>query len=288
MIKRSKKFIKTTATALTLGAALSCPQCVQAAFTFTAAIEFGDINADGAIDAADEELITQHIQAATNAEIAQEHPGWTLRSYAAVAADANQDGLINSEDLEIIRDTIALKEKRVQVIDVDTNITKQYKRGTNFSLNAKAQGALTYKSSNANVVTVSAKGTVNIQGYGTAVITVTAKETALYKSAVKKVTVTVVPAKLTVKVAAKGSGTLKIDWKRDTTVDGYQIQCSTKKTFPGSNTMVGTVSKNATITSTLRNLSKGKTYYVRIRGFKRIDGIPVYGVWSAVKSAAVK
>lgn len=267
---------------------LSDPKEIQAAFTFTASIDFGDINADGDIDKADKELITQHIQASADKEVSYQHPGWILKSYAAMAADSNQDGIIDNKDLEYIVSIVDLKEKREQTIDVKTTITKEYKRGTNFSLGAKAYGKLTYKSSNANIVTVSSKGTVNIQGYGTAVITVNAAETAIYKSAAKKVTVNIVPAKLALNVTAGGSGTIKIAWKRDITVDGYQIQCSTQKTFPSSATLNGTVTKNSTVSSTLQGLSKGKRYYVRIRSFKRIKGIPVYGVWSTVRDVVVK
>lgn len=79
---------------------------------------------------------------------------------------------------------------------------------------------------------------------------------------------------------------LKVSWKKDSTVSGYQIQYSTYKNF-SSNKKLITVSKSNT-SKTIKTSQSGKTYYVRLRAYKTIDGKKVYGSWSKVKSVKVK
>ena len=68
--------------------------------------------------------------------------------------------------------------------------------------------------------------------------------------------------------------------------DGYQIQYSSSKSFKGAKTL--TVSGNKTTDKTIRYLVGGKTYYVRVRTFKKVGNIRYYSSWSSVKSAAAK
>ena len=46
--------------------------------------------------------------------------------------------------------------------------------------------------------------------------------------------------------------------------------------------------RTATIRRTLTGLKRGKTYYVRIRAWKKVGGTTYYSAWSGVKSAKVK
>jgi hypothetical protein len=48
-------------------------------------------------------------------------------------------------------------------------------------------------------------------------------------------------------------------------------------------TVKGTSAKSKVLT-----VKKGKTYYYKIRAYKLVDGVPVYGPWSAVKSYKLK
>lgn len=69
-------------------------------------------------------------------------------------------------------------------------------------------------------------------------------------------------------------------------IDGvkYQLQYSADKKFKKS-----VKKKTLTKTShTVKNLKKGKTYYVRVRAYKTVDGKTVYGNWSAVKKVKIK
>ncbi|MCD7882662.1 MAG: leucine-rich repeat protein [Lachnospiraceae bacterium] len=81
---------------------------------------------------------------------------------------------------------------------------------------------------------------------------------------------------------------LTVKWKKTTNVTGYQIQYSTSKSFTsGSNTKSLKV-KGATKTSeTLSGLTKGKTYYVRVRTYKTVNGTTYYSAWSEAKKIKV-
>ncbi|WP_395028222.1 fibronectin type III domain-containing protein, partial [Robinsoniella sp.] len=76
-------------------------------------------------------------------------------------------------------------------------------------------------------------------------------------------------------------------WKRDKKASGYQVQYSLSKKFAGSKTKVKTVSKNKTTRLELKKLKTRKTYYVRVRSYKKAGNSKVYGNWSKVKSVKV-
>jgi hypothetical protein len=80
---------------------------------------------------------------------------------------------------------------------------------------------------------------------------------------------------------------IKVTWKKDTQATGYQIQYSTSKSFASGNKTVN-ITKNSTVSKTVSGLTKGKTYYVRVRAYKTIDGKKVYGAYSAVKKIKCK
>ena len=44
-----------------------------------------------------------------------------------------------------------------------------------------------------------------------------------------------------------------------------------------------TVSGRSTVTKKVIDLSKGKTYYVKVRAYKTVNGVKVYGAYSAAK-----
>ena len=49
-----------------------------------------------------------------------------------------------------------------------------------------------------------------------------------------------------------------------------------------------TVKKAATLKATLKKLKAGKTYYVRIRTYKKVGKTTYWSAWSAAKTAKVK
>ncbi len=81
------------------------------------------------------------------------------------------------------------------------------------------------------------------------------------------------------------SGKLYVSWKKNSKATGYQVSYSTKKSFSSKTTK--TV-KGANKTSYSVKLSKGKTYYVRVRTYKVVDGKYSYGAWSTIKSKKIR
>ncbi|MCC8067182.1 MAG: Ig-like domain-containing protein [Clostridiales bacterium] len=86
-------------------------------------------------------------------------------------------------------------------------------------------------------------------------------------------------SKLTsVKNSSSKKATVK--WKKTTKVSGYQIQYSTSKTFAKGNKAIK-VSGAKKTSKILTGLKKGKTYYVRIRTYKKVNGKTYYSAWSS-------
>ena len=122
-----------------------------------------------------------------------------------------------------------------------------------------------------------------------------------------------VPAQTSLSKATKaGSGKLKVTWKAadintdyvtkksgsTAGVSGYQIVCATDKKF-SKNVKKVTVSASAltktsdgtltddSLTKTVTGLKKGKTYYVKVRAYKSVNGKKIYGLYSSVKTGKV-
>ena len=85
-----------------------------------------------------------------------------------------------------------------------------------------------------------------------------------------------------VKNTKKGQVTLK--WKKNTQADGYQIVYSTNSSFNNLKTKTVT---NKTST-TLSGLSKGYTYYVTIRAYKKSNGSIIYSDFGSIKKVYIK
>lgn len=97
--------------------------------------------------------------------------------------------------------------------------------------------------------------------------------------------------KPTVKKLTKGKKSVKVTWKKVTGIAGYQINISTSKKF-NKELSSYTVNKKSAKTKTIKGLKAKKTYYVRIRTYKKakINGktVKVYSKWSATKSVKTK
>ena len=93
------------------------------------------------------------------------------------------------------------------------------------------------------------------------------------------------PSKVKVTGVSKGKKQLTLKWKK-VKASGYEIQCCTSKKFKKNVTKV-TVKKSKK-TATVKKLKSGKTYYVRIRGYAKVNGKKYYGAWSKVTKVTVK
>ena len=118
---------------------------------------------------------------------------------------------------------------------------------------------------------------------GKATIKITAAETGEYEKAEKTVTITVKPKKtITTGSAALGNRRIKITWKRDSKVDGYQIMYARNKSF-SLGVKYKTATGNRTVSKVFTGLSKGKTYYFRVRAYKKSGTSKIYGSWSSYR-----
>ena len=173
--------------------------------------------------------------------------------------------------------------------DNTVKVAKSFTRTANaskdqsFSLNASANGApLSYKSSEKKL-TVSKDGKVTVKkGFvGKATLTVTAAETELYRSASAQFKVTVNPSVTELSGVKGGRKKASVQWKKNATGKGYELQLSRKKSFSSIDKKV-TVKKNTTVKATVKGLKKGK-YYVRIR---TVNG-SARSEWSKVQTVKV-
>jgi len=124
----------------------------------------------------------------------------------------------------------------------------------------------------------------NNKAIGTA--TVTVKGMGNYTGTAKK-TFKINPKAVSGLKLTAGKGRLTASWKKSAGgVGGYQLQYALKKSFSGARKV--TVAKASTLKRTLKNLKKGKIYYVRIRAFKKVGKTTYWSAWSGAKRARVK
>ena len=93
------------------------------------------------------------------------------------------------------------------------------------------------------------------------------------------------PSAVNASVSA-GKGSLKVKWKKISSVNGYEIQYSTKKDFSSVKKIL-LDDKNATA-KTISKLNKKKTYYVRIRAYKTVGKSKINGFWSSAIKVKTK
>lgn len=156
------------------------------------------------------------------------------------------------------------------------------------SASTKGKASLSYRSNNPSIK-IDKDGKLLVPGdyIGQAVITISAAETDQYTKVSKTITVTVNPTGTTLKKLKKsGSGKMKVTWKRNKRVTGYQISYSMSSDFAGEK--IKTVKKNKTVKLILKKLKKKKKYYVRIRTYKTVGGKKYYSAWSKAKTLKIK
>ena len=202
----------------------------------------------------------------------------------------NVDIIISANETDTYKSaskTVTLTiNKAKQTISTSANAYKKVNKGNAFSLGVKhvGNGKLTYSTSNSKVVTVNSTGKVTIKGCGIATITIKSASTTNYNSASKKVTVTIIPAKMSApKLSSPKKKALKISVTKQATVSGYQYQYATNSSFTK-----GVASKSTSTTKNITKLVSKKTYYVRVRAYKVINGTTYYGAWSTTKKIKVK
>ena len=172
-----------------------------------------------------------------------------------------------------------------------SNVKKtQSTKAQTFSLGAAAKGGakLSYKSNNKNV-TVNSSGKVTIAANytGESAITITAAATKNYKAAQKTVTLTVNPSGTSItKCTNIKTKKADIQWKKNGSATGYEVQYSTNKTFK-SGVKTKSITNASTIKYTATGLTSQKTYYVRVRAYKTVGKKKLYSSWSGIKTVKI-
>ena len=172
-----------------------------------------------------------------------------------------------------------------------SNVKKtQSTKAQTFSLGAAAKGGakLSYKSNNKNV-TVNSSGKVTIAANytGESAITITAAATKNYKAAQKTVTLTVNPSGTSItKCTNIKTKKADIQWKKNGSATGYEVQYSTDKTFK-SGVKTKSITNASTIKYTAAGLTSQKTYYVRVRAYKTVGKKKLYSSWSGIKTVKI-
>ena len=93
------------------------------------------------------------------------------------------------------------------------------------------------------------------------------------------------PLTPTVKLSSTKAGTATITWTNVSGESGYQVYYSTSKN--GTYKKVNSY-KADTLKATMSKLTRGKTYYFKVRAYKKTPGGTVFGSFSSVKSVKIK
>ena len=135
--------------------------------------------------------------------------------------------------------------------------------------------------------TITLSNNVNV---GKATVKITGKR--LYTGTLTK-TFKIIPKGTSLKKVTTGTKSFTVTWvkqpaKMSTSyITGYQIQYSTDKNFTKNKKVVSVLKYSRTGTA-VKSLKTGTTYYVRIRTYKKVNGVNYFSVWSDAKAVKVK
>lgn len=87
--------------------------------------------------------------------------------------------------------------------------------------------------------------------------------------------------------ASKGKKSFKVTWKKASGAAGYEIQYATDSKFKKNKKTV-TIKNAKTTSATVKKLKSGKTYYIRIRAYKKVNGKKVYSGYTKTIKIKVK
>lgn len=89
-----------------------------------------------------------------------------------------------------------------------------------------------------------------------------------------------------IQIKSSGKSEVKVVWKKLDEADGYQLQYAMDKKFKKKAKSKHVSSPKTSVM--LKGLMKKKTYFVRIRAYKSVDGKKVYGKWKTGKKVNIK
>ncbi len=82
-------------------------------------------------------------------------------------------------------------------------------------------------------------------------------------------------------------GKMTVKWSKIAKASGYQIQYSTSSAFASGNKTVLVTGETA-VSKVIASLTKGKTYYVRVRAYRTVSGAKVWSAWSGTETVKIK
>ncbi len=90
------------------------------------------------------------------------------------------------------------------------------------------------------------------------------------------------------KVKNSSKKKMKVTWKRNSSVDGYQVEISTYSNFK-KGVKKSNITNKATSNTVFNKLKVGKKYYTRVRTYSTTaDNKKIYSKWSNVKNLKIK
>jgi len=120
---------------------------------------------------------------------------------------------------------------------------------------------------------------------GTASVTITGK--GAYSGSITK-TFRILPKGTRITGLTKGRKQASVKWKKQSKqTDGYEIQYSTKKDFSKAVRTKRITGRKKT-SAVIKKLKAKKTYYVRIRTWKKVNGERYYSLWSSAKKVKIR
>ena len=118
---------------------------------------------------------------------------------------------------------------------------------------------------------------------GRAKVTITGK--GGYKGTVVKY-FKILPAKQKIKALAPLANSFAVTWTKDSGVTGYQVMYGTKSDLSDGKSV--DITSNTNGKKTVKGLKAKKTYYVKVRSYKKVGNSKYYGAWSDVKKVKTK
>lgn len=89
------------------------------------------------------------------------------------------------------------------------------------------------------------------------------------------------PSRPTITVKSAGSRAIKVSWNKISGAKGYEIYRKTGSS--GSYTRIKTITSGSTLSYTNKSLTKGKTYYYKVRAYKIVNDKKLYSSYSYSK-----
>jgi len=146
----------------------------------------------------------------------------------------------------------------------------------------EVEGKASYKVNDSSVINISSG---KIEGLKEGKTVLTVSYDTVFGTLSRAFTITVkAPSVKTTSVSLKAiKKGFKATIKSVSGVTGYEIKYSLKKSFKSAKT-----ARTTKTSKTVKKLKRNKTYYVRVRSYKTINGVKYYSKWSKPKKVKTK